>query len=151
MKLGTATITAVNGKPVGSKPLRLARVKELVEPATTIRLTLTLPIVSVSEANNRQHWVAKRRRAIAQQQAVTVALKNNVLTVAWCADKPLTVELVRIGGKMLDDDNLHSAFKATRDAIAAFFGRDDGSELWTWKYDQEPGPQPQGVRIVIEG
>ena len=55
--------------------------------------------------------------------------------------QPITVVLTRIGKKTLDDDNLQSGFKATRDGVADWLGIDDGSPLLTWRYAQEKGKQ----------
>ena len=41
---------------------------------------------------------------------------------------------------MLDDDNLASGFKSTRDGVADWLGIDDGSKRLTWVYKQVKGP-----------
>lgn len=49
---------------------------------------------------------------------------------------PVTVTITRIGPRKLDDDNLAAACKYVRDQIAATFKEDDGSDRYTWKYEQ---------------
>jgi hypothetical protein len=44
----------------------------------------------------------------------------------------LQVLQVRHGPVKLDDDNCTGSFKPVRDAIATFFGIDDGSDRWVW-------------------
>ena len=45
---------------------------------------------------------------------------------------------VNLAAKQLDDDNLSSAFKAVRDAVAAWLGVDDSPRSPVrWKYAQE--------------
>lgn len=53
---------------------------------------------------------------------------------------PLVVKLSRIiqRGQPLDDDNLRSALKAIRDAVAAYLGVDDGSPEVRYEYSQSP-------------
>jgi hypothetical protein len=61
----------------------------------------------------------------------------------------LLVRIVRVGGRMLDSDNLPAGYKALRDAIAAAVGRRGDSEAdgFTWEYTQEPGER--GTRVEI--
>lgn len=56
---------------------------------------------------------------------------------ALAAGEPLTVTITRLGREM-DDDNLRTAAKPLRDAIALSFGRkDDPKGLLRWEYDQK--------------
>jgi hypothetical protein len=63
---------------------------------------------------------------------------------------PVSVHLVRVSktGRMLDDDNLRSAFKAIRDQVAAELGIDDGDKARVrFTYDEVRGPW--GIRIEV--
>ena len=60
---------------------------------------------------------------------------------------PLLVTITRIGPRRLDSDNLQSAAKFVRDQIAATVGVDDGSNMYTWQYEQRIGKY--GVDIEI--
>lgn len=60
---------------------------------------------------------------------------------------PLVVTITRHGKRKLDDDNLASACKYVRDAIADVIGIDDGSPLYTWVYRQMIGDSQIEVKI----
>jgi hypothetical protein len=61
---------------------------------------------------------------------------------------PLLITLTRVGPRKLDDDNLAHAFKYVRDQIAAVVGTDDGSNQYTWRYEQRRGDYGVDVEIV---
>lgn len=99
-------------------------------------MIITLPIRTVSEANRRDHWAVRAKRAKSQRTAVALALRCRL--ARW--GLPLVVTLTRIAPRALDDDNLRSALKAVRDGVADALGVDDGSEQVTWRYAQcRPG------------
>jgi hypothetical protein len=104
----------------------------------------------VTEANTHEHWRTKARRFESQWDAIDAVWYESPLTgpPIWVHVRGVVVTLTHVGARM-DDDNLAGAFKAVRDAVAEFMGRDDGSSWFTWKYEQRPG-QP-GVEIRIEG
>lgn len=60
----------------------------------------------------------------------------------------LRVHLIRIGARMLDDDNLISGYKPLRDAIASRFGLDDNQRTIEWRYGQCQGDQ--GTIVMME-
>lgn len=103
----------------------------------------------VSEANQREHWVKKAKRAKAQRSATkllvaTERFKQKLKTLGKAT-------LVRHGPRFLDDDNLHGAFKAVRDGIADAFGVDDGPKGGvTWEYAQVKSKE-YWVEILIWG
>ena len=106
---------------------------------------LTLPLRVVSEANRRDHWATKAKRARAQRHAVAWA---------WSAEslphgrKPALVVLTRYAPRKLDDDNLAGAFKAVRDEVALQCGFDDRDEAVRWVYAQERAKEC-GVRVEV--
>lgn len=62
----------------------------------------------------------------------------------------LRCTITRIGGGLLDDDNLPPTAKWVRDTVALFLGQEDGpTGPITWEYAQEPG-KLWGVRITLE-
>lgn len=93
-------------------------------------------IKTVSEANSRDHWAVKMRRKEGQQEAMMVALLNNLHGKK--IEFPCAVKLTRVGPNKLDGDNLQSAFKGIRDVIARKLGVDDGDEKVQWEYAQMP-------------
>lgn len=146
----TAKCLALAGeKPARQKPV------EASSPAS-VRLTLTLPVKVISEANDRSHWAERNRRRAVQDDAVSLALAGWSAITATLGfrlrnGRPVSVSFTRLGGRGLDkDDNLPMAFKWVRDAIAREIGVDDGHEGYRWSYSQEPGG-PVGIRIVLEG
>ena len=98
----------------------------------------TLPIKLESTANLREHWASKYRRMKKQKQA-TIIIKKHPL--------PCVVEIVRIGKRTLDGDNLQNAAKAVRDGIAARLGVDDADPRVEWRYSQQKGEPSVIVRI----
>lgn len=107
-----------------------------------------VPIKTVSEANQREHWAVKHKRKLAQQEAVTVVMQNYLRRQK--VSLPCTVKFTRIGPRKLDTDNLAGAFKAIRDAVARRLGVDDGDDRVTWEYDQKPtGNIVYGVKVEI--
>lgn len=109
-------------------------------------VTLQLPIRVVSEANRREHWATKARRAKAQRSAALLAVRAHASSIVATMGAPsrprLVVTLTRIGVRALDSDNLARAFKAVRDGIADALGIDDGDKRIAWRYEQRRG----GVR-----
>lgn len=102
----------------------------------------------VSEMNARGHWGRRKRRF--DMQAETVAWE--IVTRVHPDDipePPCVVTLTRIAPREFDDDNLRSAFKAVRDAVAEWIGADDGKRGGIeWRYKQERGaPRQHRVRI----
>jgi len=106
-----------------------------------------LPIQTVSEANGRDHWRVKAKRAHRQRHAA------RCLTPIVCL--PVVVKLTRLSRSRLDDDNLRGALKAVRDGVADAFGIQDNDPRLRFEYDQAPrGDQLQGsvmVEIRSEG
>ena len=133
---------------------RKARFAQLVNEAKSMpgMLEFVVPIRVISEANNRDHWTAKRGkngRATKQKEAMSLALFGLRYVVPTL---PVTVTLTRIGPKELDShDNLRGSFKAVVDAIAAFYDIADNDARIKFEYAQEPGSREYGVRIHIGG
>ncbi len=112
---------------------------------TTIEIHM--PIRTVSEANVRECWQAKHRRAKGQKEAVGLMLNRYRRTLQAFAGR-FHVTLTRIGVRKLDGDNLQRSFKAIRDQVAETIGIDDGSEWIEWKYAQEKGKY--AVKVTVE-
>lgn len=104
---------------------------------TIQQLDFQVPVKTVSEANLREHYMAKYRRKQEQQLEMMVVLQNNL--IGRKVKLPCVVRLTRIGPKALDTDNLAGAFKHVQDAIAHKLGVDDGdTEKIRWEYHQFP-------------
>jgi hypothetical protein len=112
-------------------------------------VSVSVPIPGLkleSEANLREHWGAKMRRARAQRDLVTLVLRRTV-TAQMMAVAPLEVTITRIGPRRLDDDNATGSAKHVRDAVAALLGVDDRDPRVTWRVNQASGPY--GIRIAV--
>lgn len=102
-----------------------------------------IPLRTVSGMNVREHWRARARRVKSEREAVALVLATKKRPAL-----PVVVTLTRIAPSAgLDpDDNLPSAFKATRDQIADWLGVDDRDRKTVrYEYDQRRGPW--GVEI----
>lgn len=102
-----------------------------------------IPIRLPSLANTRMHWRYVATLKKKQREATKACLKD-----ATIPPLPLLVTITRIGPKILDDDNLASACKYVRDEIARAVGVDDGSNQYTWRYEQVKGMK-YGVIVEI--
>lgn len=79
-----------------------------------MNLSFTIPIKLVSSANLSEHWAKKRKREMIQKASVKYFLapsfkKSHTIN---------SIELIRLGPKNLDYDNLVYAFKHIRDCIS---------------------------------
>jgi hypothetical protein len=111
--------------------------------ALTIEWPMTLPSMS----NARLHWAARAATVKAQRATTQLSLRANAVGTRL---EPLghgmrlVVTLTRFAARTLDDDNLRGAFKAVRDAVAAYFHLDDADKRIAFEYAQEKA----GVSLV---
>jgi hypothetical protein len=110
----------------------------------------TVPIRTVSEMNVRGSWRLRDNRGRSQKRTMELALNANMPPRKYVT-LPCVVKLTRISAGTLDDDNLRSALKACRDAIARWLGVDDGkTELVRYQYEQEKcAPKTYAVRVTV--
>ena len=104
---------------------------------------------TVCELNAHEHWRVRSKRAKTQRELVTLVLRRTVAPM-MLVGAPLVVTLTRVAPSQgLDDgDNLPSAHKHVRDAVAALLGIDDRDPRVSWRYAQRRGPW--GIEIAIE-
>ncbi len=105
-----------------------------------------------SEANQREHWARKARRARDQRGEVAVSLAGvgAPIRAALRGARSLQVSFARVGGRTMDSDNLVGAMKHIRDAVALWLGRDDGARsgiTWVMPVEQESGDYAVRIRI----
>lgn len=135
---------AAASQPVAAVPAKANPPKGSGEAAATFYV----PVRTVSEANSREHWAAKAKRARLQRLAVFVHLQDNDMMIP---KPPCIVTITRIGVRKLDGDNLQRAMKAVRDEVANRLGVDDGGDAVEWRYDQRKGGAKEyAVEIRIE-
>ena len=115
-------------------------------------ITLTLPIRTVSEANNFEHWQKSHKRHKSQKKIVFFAL----LEVKHLIRLPCKITYIRFAPKTLDKfENLPMSFKYINDQVCAEItgdhvpGRADGDERITLACDQVKSKN-YGVKIIIE-
>ena len=117
-----------------------------VDPGATHVVCVALPIKVRSEANGRDHWRVKARRAREQRMHSAWLLRKASRPPA----PPLTIALTRIAPRDLDSDNLASGFKAIRDGVADWLGVDDGDKRLTWIYAQRRGaPREYAAEVAV--
>jgi hypothetical protein len=118
-------------------------------------VTARIPVRTYSEANRRNHWATRARRA-RDQKAVTEALLRAKVWAAMGLDGVaenalVTVSLVRRASRTLDGDNLQGALKAVRDAVAGLLGLDDADPRLIWVYSQKrDADYAVDVKIEVE-
>ena len=99
-----------------------------------MEIEYTIPVRTVSEANRRDHWAAKASRTEVVKGAAYVCTQTHD---HLSHRPPDVVQLMRLGPKLLDDDNLRGALKAIRDGIAKVWHVDDGPcGPIAWEYCQ---------------
>ncbi len=109
-----------------------------------------LPVRTVSEANQTDHWTVVSKRKKAQRALIQCRWNKEKPSIPL----PCVVKLTRISPRKLDDDNLVMALKHVRDVVADLIrpglppGFADGSGLIKWQYDQVKGAT-RSVRIEI--
>jgi len=113
--------------------------------ANLARVEVLVPVRTVSEANVRQHWRHRKRRA-SEHRLVTAALLR---AQRARPELPVVVTLTRIGPKKIDSDNCWGALKHVRDGVADVYGVDDGDGRYAWRCEQEVFRE-YGVRVEIE-
>lgn len=95
-----------------------------------------------SLANARLHW---RALATIKQRQKDLGWRMGRMMIAHSKTvaPPKCVMLRRVGKRLLDCDNLASAFKHVRDGIAVAYNVDDGpAGPIVWRYAQETGKEP---------
>lgn len=114
-----------------------------------MEFTVTLPIRTVSETNQRENHFARHRRR--KRQKKDAELLVGIMARVESISVPCTVTLTRIAPRALDaHDNLPSSLKATVDGIAAALGVDDRDPRVRWLYAQRRGAaKAYGVEICV--
>lgn len=108
-------------------------------------LAVKVPIRTVSESNQREHYMATHRRKKQQQRDVGLFL-NTCRRVRL----PCDVWLTRIAPNRFDPGNLEASFKHVQDQVAAWLGVDDGdTSRVNWRYEQRKG-RPKEYAVLIE-
>ena len=100
-------------------------------------ISIKIPIRIVSEANSNEHWIKKAKRHKQQKLLIRAYMKQHTFSL------PIRVKLTRHAPRPFDSDNLQSAFKYIRDAVAENLtgikkaGMADSDLRIIWEYFQE--------------
>lgn len=122
-------------------------------PGSTLTLTIPLRLDPTTNGGAVKRWLVgvagKHRRAVAaalgRQLAALASVREHI-------DRGGRVRctITRLGGGLMDGDNLQPTGKWVRDTVALFLGCGDGPRgPIEWAYDQQPGG-PWGVRVKLE-
>jgi hypothetical protein len=138
-----------NTKVACKKKKRAKRFKTLNSQIEGERLTLTLPLLTVSEANTFEHWSKKHKRHKAQKDLVAFVLKPLLSYLKL----PCHIKLTRFAPRKLDmHDNLPMSLKYIVDACCSIVtgnsasGQADSDDRISIEYDQNTCPE-YGVGI----
>lgn len=126
---------------------------------------VTWPTRVASLANERMHWrkLQNAKNAIKHEMALLVLPHIDANAIGGAASvaavlrstgisyrRPIcAVTFTRIATRALDSDNLQSAFKYHRDAVANHVGVDDGKPFWVWDYGQAKGEFAARVLVSL--
>lgn len=133
-------------------------------------ITVTIPVRTVSETNQREHWGRRhrRRRQLRQTVGLVMAgwLRSEGFEMPHCSRQDgsgarldpeggsavVRIVLTRLAPSAgLDFDNLVSSMKAVVDGLADALGIDDRDPRVAWGYAQRRSkPRSWGVEIRIE-
>jgi hypothetical protein len=100
---------------------------------------LYLPIRTVSEANQRDHWSKKARRAKDQRGTTALVVRAELRRNRVSIGDGLVVTLCRVAPRALDLDNGVGALKGVQDGVADALGINDRDPRVTWEYQQRRG------------
>ena len=107
-------------------------------------VSVLLPLATVNEGNQRDHWAVKAKRVKAQRSAAHLAFKRAGSGWDGCR---LLVTLTRVSPRVLDDDGVVSALKAVRDGVADALRVNDRDPRVSWLYAQRHGAAAVEVRV----
>lgn len=112
-----------------------------------------IPRRFINHSNSGEHWSIRNKRVKLHWSLVRIYwLRNRVPAISL----PCCIYFVRKGPLKLDPDNLQSACKSLRDAIADKLvpglkpGRADSDPRITWHYDQESAKKNSMVIRIVE-
>lgn len=141
---GSKRKRAYNQKPKNVLPFKVEKDQNSIR--------MTLPIRTVSEANNFDHWSVKGRRHKMQKGWVVMALA----TTKRFINLPCKVTITRVASRILDQhDNLPMSLKFITDAICEELtgikqaGMADNDERIKIEFKQEKS-SIHGVKVLIE-
>lgn len=110
-------------------------------------ITVALPIKTVSEANQREHWANRHRRKKAQQAIAVPILQAALRPIPT---PPLAITFTRVSVSKMDADNLAGAMKHIQDALCHVLGIDDGDDKLRFAYAQRRTKTRAAACVEVE-
>ena len=118
-------------------------------------MTTRIPLHTVSESNQREHWARRAKRVRLQRSTIFYELGAPWAQRTLRESRPLVVILTRIAPRSLDPGNLESSLKSVQDGVADWLagnygkGQDRQPGL-RWRYAQRHGnPGEYAVEISV--
>jgi len=131
------------------RPKKLISASYEVAPHGTV--ILTVPLITISEANTSEHWTKKSARHKKQKNIVRL----HYLKVKEHISLPCNMNVIRLAPRKLDFDNLTISLKWIVDCLCEeltgnyIAGRADADPRISITYDQEASKE-YGVKIIFD-
>lgn len=117
-----------------------------------------MPIRTISESNQREHWRGRSTRHQKQREVAGIITKSwmelhGIHTHPSANNRNRAVEsvsLMRLSLSRLDRGNLAVALKSVQDGICDALGIDDGDPEIEWFYDQAPEVETACLGVLVE-
>lgn len=119
------------------------------------KVTITLPLHTISESNRRGHWSKHSKRIKEHRHVTAMALRSKLFEFFAPGELHLSpnlsvlVYLKRYAPSSgTDDDNLRGCLKSCRDGIADALGINDRDPRVIWHYSQARGPYSVQIELI---
>jgi hypothetical protein len=143
-------LAALNPQARAAVALQLGQPVPVAPSGYVGGVTVYALVRTVSEMNARGHWAKRQRRKRDQATGVAIAF-SPMLPLVRLIPPPYLVTMTRIGGRMLDDDNLAGALKAVQDSVARILDVDDGDrDAVRWVRGQLVGKELRAAKLAIK-
>ena len=107
------------------------------------------PRSTLDGQNARLHWAARHKRTLSVHSLMVAKLAEADFPRSLAGPATVTLRVSQARGPLPDSDGVQAMLKSTRDAVARWFGVDDGpTGPITWEYSWGRGPD--SVEIVLE-
>lgn len=122
-----------------------------------MKVEFSCKVVTKCLANSRSHWRAKAKQVAAERSKIKEALdavlyyEQPPFFVGGKLLEPVIIKMTRVApSRGLDDDNLFSALKSSRDSIAEVLGfKDDSTQMLKFEVGQKTCKKSQGYMVEV--
>lgn len=112
-----------------------------------MKVLIAYKLGSPANAQRGSSRLVQARRKAQERRLGMLAVSGNRDAVPVL---PVTVTIVRIAPRALDDDNLAYAAKAIRDGVADALGVRDNDPRVSWRYAQEKPARGAAPAVIIQ-